>query len=278
MMATKKRELVDLSRTNVNEVEPLLPQLSNNIQNMSFDNPIQNQKKEMNTNIRTNVDNPNELTVDDIVISSTLQDSDPNEQIQKILYAFNGKNESIMEESVTFGTRIKRDEFRLVHRNNTPELVGFTRVPLRKKIYVYGTTEDIGIYKTNDLLIGAHGVYLVNVPVGCVAKAFYGNNKPILLGEGPHVIHNATFSLDKNCVLSLNNELISHKLLHILRVPKAKIAKIWLGNEPYLLESRNEPYIFNTPYFTIVRKSDKELFFDASSEVIIHGSMTSSHD
>ena len=39
---------------------------------------------------------------------------------------------SIMTQSIPFGTRIGRDQFRLVHRNNSPELVMFTELPLRK--------------------------------------------------------------------------------------------------------------------------------------------------
>jgi len=264
MMATRRKELVDLSSTNVRETEPLLV-----ADKFVDDKPF----LPVNVDSLKQRNSSTELSIDDVVIRSTLQHNDPNVQIRNILNAFNGNNQSIMEESVMFGTRIKRDEFRLVHRNNTPELVGFTAIPLRKKIYTYGTTEDISIHKINDLIVGAHGVYLVNVPVGCVVKAFYGNNQPVLLAEGPHVIHNATFRLDKDSVYSLNSEWISHKPVHILRVPKAKIAKVWLGNEPYLLESRNEPYVFNTPYFSIVRKSDKELFFDASAEVLIHGSI-----
>jgi regulator of protease activity HflC (stomatin/prohibitin superfamily) len=265
MMATRRKELVDLSSTDVRETEPLL--VADKLVADNAFRPVNVDNLKQRNQVST------ELTIDDVVIRSTLQHSDPNVQIRNILHAFNGNNPSIMEESIMFGTRIKRDEFRLVHRNNTPELVGFTETPLRKKIYSYGTTEDISVHKTNDLIVGAHGVYLVNVPVGCIAKAFYGNNQPILLAEGPHVIHNATFRLDKDAVYSLNSEWISHKPVHILRVPKAKIAKVWLGNEPHLLESRNEPYIFNTPYFSVVRKSDKELFFDASSEVLIHGSI-----
>lgn len=214
-----------------------------------------------------------ELTMDDIIVRSELCDPDPNVQTENVLQAFNKNRETIMEQSVAFGTRIKRDEFRLVHRNNRPELVGFTRTPLRKKIYFTGTTEDICISKQTDLLIGAHGSYVLNVSKGYMVTAFYGLSIPIIYGEGVHVIHNNTFKLPKNSLCPLNTQYVKHGTYHILRVPKGKLAKIWLGNEPYLLESRSEPYIFNSPLFKLEPKSNDEILEDAFSEVIIHGSI-----
>lgn len=214
-----------------------------------------------------------ELTIDKIIIESTISNFDPDVQLQNILQAFNKNKDTIMEPSTTLGTRIRRDEFRLVHRNNTPELIAFTNVPLRKKFFLTGVTEDLGTFKQTDMLIGAHGSYVLNVQKGNIAKGFCGTGIPILFGEGTHVIHNNTFKLDKDPIVSLNKPYIKHGTYNILRVPKGKIAKIWLGNEPYLLESKEEPYIFNTPYFSLERKSEAELFEDAFSEVIIHGSI-----
>ena len=87
-----------------------------------------------------------ELSMNDILIKSKLDDPNSDRKMQNILNAFNRNNETIMEPSVAFGTRIKRNEFRLVHRNNIPELVGFTNSPLRKKVFLTGTTEDLGIF------------------------------------------------------------------------------------------------------------------------------------
>jgi len=215
----------------------------------------------------------NQYRVEDIVIESTLRHSDPYQQAQNVLNAFNRKKKSIMIPSVMFGTRIDRDEFRLVHRNNTPELVGYTDQPLRKKIFMTGKTEDIGVYKHIELFFGAHGVYVINVPIGKIAKAYLGN-KPILLGEGPHVIHNPNFKLADSSLVAIDKEYIVHKINIILRIPQGKLCKIWIKNEPIILEYRSKPYVFKTPYFSIMEHtvdSKKSIFYHASNKLIEHG-------
>jgi regulator of protease activity HflC (stomatin/prohibitin superfamily) len=227
----------------------------------------------MDENDRNNDDN-RELTLNDVIIKSTLYDPNYETQRQNVLSAFNKNKVSIMEESVAFGTRIPRNSFRLVHRNNIPELVGFTNVPLRKKVFTTGTTEDLGTFNQTDLHIGAHSSHLINVPQGFVAKAFHGNKYPLLLGEGPHVIHDNTFKIvggKDACLVKLNTSIIVNGTLFILRIPKGKIAKIWMGSEPYLLSSREDPYVFKSPYFSIQPVSEEVYFEDASTPVIIHG-------
>ena len=197
-----------------------------------------------------------DLSFRDIIVSSTLRHPDLDEQARNIVRLFNQNRPSIMVESVAMGKRIQRDEFRLVHRNNFPELVPFTRKPLRMEYNMTGTTEEIGVFKQNDLCIGAHGSYVVNVPQGKICKAWYGN-RPVLLGEGPHVIHSNNFKLQKgNPLVSISATHIAHGTINIVRVPVGYIAKIWLDNCPYILESRPEPYVFNTPTFKLV--SEKE--------------------
>jgi len=114
-MATKKKAELHDFVTHNQEVEPLLqvyvpPQqaeqhfvppvtLPNNL-------PIRLQTQEIK----------DDLTMDGIIIKSTLSDFDPSVQLGNILQAFNKNKDTIMEPSTTLGTRIKRDEFRLVHR------------------------------------------------------------------------------------------------------------------------------------------------------------------
>ena len=64
-----------------------------------FSNPIENL-----SNLIVS-DDKRELTLDDVVIKSTLYNVDYEIQTQNILSAFNRNKVSIMEESVTFGTR-----------------------------------------------------------------------------------------------------------------------------------------------------------------------------
>lgn len=213
----------------------------------------------------------NTPTFDDIIISSTLFNDNPIIQAQNIINEFNkGNTESFVTDSVVFGTRIQRNEFRLVHRNNTPELLGFTDTPVRLKWYWTGTTQEIGIYKQIDLFFGGHGRYIVNVPKGKIAPAWLGN-QPIFLGEGPHVIRHPNFIFRENPI-DLSSEYINHGTIHILRIPKGKMAKVWFGATPYLFESREEPYIFNDPLFRLEREGNKN-FVDASERLIVHGSI-----
>lgn len=167
----------------------------------------------------------------------------------------------------------------MVQRNRTPELVPFTNKPLRLKAYATGETKEVGIFKQTQLNFGVHGRYVVNVPQGKLVKAWCGTI-PVLLGEGAHVIHHPNFRLDDNHLVNYNNEYIQHGNHHILRIPRGKIAKIWIGTRPYILESRTEPYVFNTPLFKLepkVSRVDNQRqtmnFEDASERIIEHGTI-----
>lgn len=50
-----------------------------------------------------------------------------------------------------------------------------------------------------------------------------------------------------------------------------QVAKIWIGNQPYLLEYRDKAYVVVSPLFKIIKSSDDKLFFDATSELVTHG-------
>lgn len=216
----------------------------------------------------------NSPKLEDIIRPSKLSNQNPELQNKQIVEEFNrGNKEDITVESVAFGKRIDQDEFRLVHRNNVPQLVPFTYYPRRLGVYYTGVTEQIGIFKQTDLVIGAHGRFLVNVPQGKLAKVWLGTNEPVLLSQGPHVIHHPNFRLDQAPLVNLSEPYISHGNYKILRVPRGKVAKIWLGSTPYLLESSPEPYVFDDPTFRIEQDPNHGYFTDAASELIIHGSI-----
>lgn len=220
----------------------------------------------------------NSPKLEQIIQASTLYDHDPLEQNRKIIEAFNaGNKEDISVESVAFGKRIDQNEFRLVHRNNVPQLIPYTYYPRRLGVYYTGVTREIGVYQQTDLVIGAHGRFVVNVPQGKLAKAWLGTNEPVLLGAGPHVIRHPNFRMEDHPLVSLSEAYISHGNFKILRVPRGKIAKIWLGSTPMILESSPEPYIFNDPTFKIVynqlANNQIEYFTNASDRYIEHGSI-----
>lgn len=216
---------------------------------------------------------PYETSLDKVIQASTLENANVAEQEKNILDAFNAGNKlSLLTPSLYFGIRIGRDEYRLVHRNNTPQLVAYTEYPMRLKWSLTSTIQNLGRYKKTDLYFGAHGRYVVNVKPGFFVKAWKGND-PILLGPGPHVIMHTNFSLPRNAEVPQNDAYIQHGNYHILRVPQGKIAKTWLGTTPLLLESRDQPYVFNTPLFRLEKKSNNELFENADEQVITHGAL-----
>ncbi len=219
-----------------------------------------------------------ELVLTDVVNFSPYAEQSADEQAASIFNDFNrGVETSCFSESLIRGQWINPGEFLLGHRNKRAELARFNpkyntaRVLFSKSPIV--TTEVLGAHKQTDLFYGAYGSYVLNVPVGHVAKAWSGT-QPKMYGPGPHVIHDATFRFDKtNGLVDLTNTpYIRHETIHIVRVPAGKMAAVWLGQTPMLLEARDTPYVFNSPYFSINKQGD-DYFLDATSRCIIHGSI-----
>src|SRR3990167_2078759 len=218
----------------------------------------------------------NQLTLDKLVISSTLANRDSQQQAKNILDAFNINKARCFQRSSIRGYWIDRDEFLLGDRNRIPELANFDSDRYIARILSPNpnvVTKYLGVHKQNSLFYGAHGSYVLNVPVGKYAKAFSGN-LPQLYGPGPHVIHNPLFRFDSKTGLSDQaTSYITHGKLIFLRVPSSKMAKIWIGSEPFFLASRIEPYVFNTPFFRLDAKNNEQLFFDATERLMIHGAL-----
>lgn len=201
-------------------------------------------------------------------IQSSKYNNLPESQIvQQLVNDFNQGRPSIMEASTIFGTRIARNQFRLVARNNRPELVPFSEYKMYKKPYMTGITEDIGIFNQTDLYFGAHGSHVINVPPGRIAKAWLGN-EPIFLGHGQHVIHHQNFRQVRNEDLcNLSDTYIQHGMYHIIRVQQGTMAKAWLGTQPFFLLPKNEPYVIKDPMF----KLGEPRFVKFTERYINHG-------
>jgi len=184
------------------------------------------------------------------VIKSTLYDRDPNQQLINLLKAYNQGRESIMTTSI-FGSRIDPSEFRIVVRNNIPELVAPSEHQMRKSYFLDPSTKTLNLctVKQTDLFIGGYGSYLINVPTGKIALAWSGNI-PLLFGSGPHVIHDANLKKIKDTdLVDINSEYIHHGTYHILRVYPGHCQKIWIDSTPYFLTPQNTPYVFNHAVF-----------------------------
>ena len=221
-----------------------------------------------------------ELALKEVVISSNLYHKNPIVQANNIISEFNKnvvKYQSAFELSLIMGHWVNPNQFILGACNQIPELHLFDGTQkLRRGFYLDPTvnSEIIAIREQSHVFYGAYGSYVLNVPVNKYAQAWSGT-QPLLFGSGPHVIHDPNFIFDPQTGLVNQVEpYIQHGNIHILRVPAGSLAKIWIDTKPYLLESRNEAYVFNSPFFKLKKPEDKKsLFFDATMELIKHGSI-----
>jgi len=202
---------------------------------------------------------PSEFLVDfnKVVIPSTLYNEDSQVQMQNIVDAFNLGRKTIMTESV-IGTRFNPDKFRLVALNKQPELVKPSNKQYRLKYFpnIKDKPENLGYFEQTKLFYGAYGSYVINVPVGKIALGMKGN-VPILLGPGPHVIHDQNMReiKDENLV-PIDQIYITHGNYHIIRVQPGFVAMIYINNTPYFLTPEKNPYVFEQAIFAFNRKNN----------------------
>jgi regulator of protease activity HflC (stomatin/prohibitin superfamily) len=227
----------------------------------------------------TDAHNEQVLTLEDVVIESTLKHADPEIQARNIINAFNTRVQpglSTFKPSLLLGDWVNPDSFILGACNQIPELHAYNgsqKLRRRFNASFKVNTVAITIKKQTDTFYGAYGSYVLNVPPNRFALAWSGL-QPKIYGVGPHVIHDAnfTFNSEKGFVDQVNY-YIKHGSIHILRVPAGYIAKLWLGAKPFLLEYKEAPYVFESAIFDIVRRDNKNLFFTATDELITHGSI-----
>lgn len=160
---------------------------------------------------------------------------------KEIVSAFNQNRQSIMTSRFQwisklfswFGyvfKRIKPNEFRLVVRNNVPELVA----PCEDKQRISMTfnpqneSRDLGTFPQTDAKFGGYGHYVLNVPLGQYAKVSF-NNENYLYGPGQHVIHNQNFTTPTEYKVDQNAQYIHHKDIHLFNVAPGQYAKIQVG-------------------------------------------------
>jgi regulator of protease activity HflC (stomatin/prohibitin superfamily) len=223
-----------------------------------------------------------EKSLKDVIKPSPLKSDSAEEQSEKILQAFNADvKESCFSYEPIPGRamhRVDATKFLLGHRNEVAELADprGRRIAMKYNPDPRVIIKFIGEYPKTEPFFGAHGKYVLNVPAGYYAKAF-SRNQPVIYGEGPHVIIDPTFKFDpQNGFVSQNEPYIQHATINILRVPAGKVAKVWVGTEPFILESRSEPYVFVDPQFRLVTKEGKgkSSYFENSIERYIeHGSI-----
>ncbi|EFA78749.1 hypothetical protein PPL_08210 [Heterostelium album PN500] len=224
-----------------------------------------------------------DLKVGQIVIRSDFADASAQQQAKIILERFNeGIKSSAFTDNPLLGRALDRVDisyFVLGHRNQVAELFD----PRGERFStVYSADPTVNIKYIGPILktakyYGAYGKHVLQVPPGHYAKAFT-KNRPVLYGEGPHVIIDPTFQFDESAFENQNEPYISHSTINILRVPSGKLAKVWIGTQPYIFESRREPYVVVDAQFKLVQKESKKddkssMFYDATEPYICHGSI-----
>jgi regulator of protease activity HflC (stomatin/prohibitin superfamily) len=229
--------------------------------------------------------NSGELTLDEVVKSSNLNYESSDKLAENILKLFNA---NVNDSCFTYGampgralTRVPADCYLLGHRNQVAELAD----PKGKRIAMSFTADPMTIIKSLGTVqktapyFGAYGKHVLNVPAGYFAKAV-SKGLPVLLGSGTHVVIDPTFKFDeREGFISQIEPYIQHSTIHILRVPSGQVAKVWIGTEPRLLESRREPFVFIDPQFTLVtretnnKNKQASYFHNATDRYIEHGSI-----
>lgn len=203
-----------------------------------------------------------EKTLQDVLIRSSLADPNPQQQIHKIVDAFNRVKPPI-----------GRIGFKKVQPNYDEVVVlqqdGFATLVAPSKnngMRTKKTTTRMEIHKQTAQLFGACGVWVVNVPCGKWAKVWSGG-RPILLDEGPHVVYDKHFSFDPaHDFVDQSEYYIQHGNIHIITIPPTKIAKVWYNSNPLLLTPQREPYVFIAKSFVL-----ESPLADMANKLIVHG-------
>ncbi len=217
---------------------------------------------------------PHVSSLQDLIIKSKLYSDNPHDFAQLIVNEFNKyyskqQLEKVFVLSDIRGERVAQDEFLLAVRNSKAYLATYNRQMVALAINMNPTVSLVrqNKHKLSDNYFGEAGTHVLNVPNGKYALATQ-YNKPVILDEGVHVIHDPNFKFDKSTgFVDQNKDYIAHNTIHILRVKFGDIAKVTVNSVPLLLEPNEEPYVFVTPNFKF------DGYEPATKNLIIHKSI-----
>jgi len=97
-------------------------------------------------------------------------------------------------------------------------------------------------------VISAAGSFIITVPPSHVCKALV-NRDPVLLGAGRHLVTVSGFTVPPNPFVNINEEVLVHETITIVRVPPAKVFLASLALKPITLRHRPTSYLFTDPTF-----------------------------
>jgi len=210
----------------------------------------------------------------DVIVRSTLRDADSNRQILNVVNAFNSRSiaaynslDATVTTSWVRGKRIAPNNLLFVHRNQIPVAVDDHEHQIARTINLSPGVEIdvIGERARNSPHISEFGSHIINVPAGQYAKIALGSSRrPLLLDEGPHVIHDSTLALG-DFVDKSTDYISCGGVVHVLRVPPGQLAKVWIGSQAILLEHRPTEYVADNPLFRL------ESIVQQDTPLISHG-------
>ncbi|KAM9982886.1 hypothetical protein ACTFIZ_007416 [Dictyostelium cf. discoideum] len=232
--------------------------------------------------INSDIDNMTQsIPLSQVVIKSDFANETSDRQSKIIIERFNqGIKNSAFTDSPVLGRAVPRLDssfFAFGHRDKVAELFD----PRGQRFGTVYTVDPTTIIEYNGSVAKTshyftlYGKTVLNVPSGHFAKAL-SKNRPVIYGEGPHVIIDPTFIFDEATgFVNQQEAFINHSTINILRVPSGKVAKVWVGTQPLILESRREPYVFVDAQFKVVEQKggENQYFHNSSSTFMEHGSI-----
>lgn len=118
-----------------------------------------------------------------------------------------------------------------------------------------------------------HGIlHIIRVPEGMYGK-ITKDNIPMLLAPSkiPYVFKTRVFKYEPP--VDQRIDYINHSnIIHILRVQAGFLTKVWINNEPVLLETRDDPYVYRSPQLVVEMNGHSHLW-DATLNQIEHGKL-----
>lgn len=154
---------------------------------------------------------------------------------------------------------------------NEPQIYGEGTHVIDDATFKFDPTKG---YVTKNQSHIAHGpIHIVRVSPGSLV-AIRINGQPHLLSHHtePYLFIDPSFELIATHSIA-DSDYINHDTIQIMRVPAGKVLKLYINNKPALLESREQPYIFNDPMVRLAAKTFALSLDDATKNLIEVGSL-----
>jgi len=163
----------------------------------------------------------------------------------------------IQYETLTI-VRVQKGQYGLAMQDGRPVVLGEGVHARNSRLFQHNGFVDV-----NQKHIHHGTVHIIMVPTGEYSLVIE-NNVPKILRAGRYVIDSNFFVV--NGFVNVNQDHIQHQTIHIIRVPKGKVALVSNNNKPLLLPQGT--YTFNAQVFSFTSLRD------VNEAVIVHGTIT----